>query len=337
MANLNAPPTPPPATLPPELWLTILPLIPYTPTQFSALRLISHHHNDLLTLHEKSLASHLKTQAFDPLTLQLFPGISISSYTHLATLHTRLQTLQDLKAKWSAITTAAGGTANTNTNRELAWLEGRYEAVFTAGTLLLYRLQDTTSAGIAAGTHHIHSNSAEGTVLCPHCAKLSLIASLPASSLACLLFVLVAAVKILRVHGPDPINARWCKEDLEIRSEVELACEEVLLGRGPGVFMGLLVLGEEGGWALSVLQAEIAGMGDRQQTFASGQSKPATLISALRAALSEKTGCGKGQVVGRMWEILSGTKFDRLGEEGEMMGRLVRGEEVGGGGKRMGF
>ncbi|KAK5707760.1 hypothetical protein LTR97_000298 [Elasticomyces elasticus] len=327
MPASNPPTPPPPAILPPEIWLTILPLIPYTPTQFSALRLISHHHNDLLTLHEKSLAPHLKTQTFDPQTLQSFPGMAVGSYRHLATLHTRLHTLQTLKATWTAITTA-------NTNRELAWLEGRYEAVFRAGILLLYRLQDTTSS---AGTMHIHSNSAEGTVLCPHCAKLALIAGLPATSLACLLFVLVAAVKILRVCGKAPIHARWCEGDMDVRSEVELACEEVLLERGVGVFMGLLVLGEEEGWALSVLQAEIAGMGDRQQPFASGLAKPATLISSLRAALAEKTGCGKGQVVGRMWEILSGTKFDRLGEDGEMMGKLVRGEEVGEGGKRMGF
>ncbi|KAK4902336.1 hypothetical protein LTR27_001240 [Elasticomyces elasticus] len=327
MTATNPSTPPPPAILPPELWLNIIPLIPYTPTQLSTLRLISRHHNSLIILHEKSLASHLKTQTFDTTTLRLFPGIAVSSYRHLATLHTRLQTLQTLKAAWPAITTAGG----VNTNRELAWLEGRYEAVFTTGILLLYRLQDTTSAGT-----HIHS-SVEGT-LCPHCAKLALIAGLPAGSLACLLFVLVAAVKILRVHGPDPINARWCKDDMEIRSEVELACEEVLLESGPVVFMGLLdERHKHSGWALSTLRTEISGMTARQQPFASGQSKPATLISALRVALAEKTGCGKGRVVGKMWEILSGTMFDHLAREESKMVGLVRGEEVLGGEKRMGF
>ncbi|KAK5685380.1 hypothetical protein LTS10_003458 [Elasticomyces elasticus] len=327
MTATNPPTPPPPAILPPELWLNIIPLIPYTPTQFSALRLISRRHNELIIRHEKSLASHIKAQTFDTSTLQLFPGISVSSYRHLATLHTRLQTLQNLKANWAAITTAGGA----NTNRELAWLEGRYEAVFRAGILLLYRLQDTTSAGT-----HTHS-SAEGT-LCPHCAKLALIAGLPAGSLACLLFVLVAGVKILRVLGPEPIHARWCEGDLEVRSEVELACEEVLLERGPVVFMGLLDEGcEHRAWALSTLRTEIAGMTDRQQPFASGRSKPATLISALRVALAGKTGCGKGRVVGKMWEILSGTTFDHLGGEESKMVGLVRGEEVLGGEKRMGF
>ncbi|KAK5694407.1 hypothetical protein LTR17_024829 [Elasticomyces elasticus] len=243
MTATNPPTPPPPAILPPELWLNIITLIPYTPTQFSALRLISRHHNELLVRHEKSLASRIKAQTFDTPTLQLFPGIAGESYRHLATLHTRLQTLQNLKATWPAITTAGGA----NTNRELAWLEGRYEAVFQVGILLLYRLQDTTSD--SPGTH-IHS-SVEGT-LCPHCAKLVLIAGLPAGSLACLLFVLVAGVKILRVHGPEPIHARWFKEDIDVRSEVELACEEVLLGHGPAVFMGLLEEGcEHRAWALS--------------------------------------------------------------------------------------
>lgn len=90
-----------------------------------------------------------------------------------------------------------------------------------AGLLLLYRVQD--------------SGSYEG--------KMELLSRLPATSLACLLFKLVSSVKILRVLGPDPIHAKYAAGDSMMRSDVELAVEEVLLQIGPEFFVALLRVG----------------------------------------------------------------------------------------------
>lgn len=65
--------------------------------------------------------------------------------------------------------------------------------------------------------------------------------TLPATSLACLLFKLIASIKTLRVYGPEPINASFARHDSLMRSDVELAFEKLLLLRGPNVFVAMLV------------------------------------------------------------------------------------------------
>jgi hypothetical protein len=89
-----------------------------------------------------------------------------------------------------------------------------------------------------------------------HSAKSDLLHLLPATSLACLIFKCYSAVKILRVHGPDPVHSRCGWEDAGFRCEVELAVEELLLVHGAEFFVGLLEEGRGGagsskdGWAV---------------------------------------------------------------------------------------
>lgn len=76
-----------------------------------------------------------------------------------------------------------------------------------------------------------------------HAAKADLLNLLPATSLACLIFKCYSAVRILRVHGPEPVHSRCGWEDAGFRCEVELAVEELLLGHGVEFFEGLLAEG----------------------------------------------------------------------------------------------
>ena len=68
-----------------------------------------------------------------------------------------------------------------------------------------------------------------------------------------------------------------------------------------------------------------------RQTFPiDDEPKPATLISTLRRSLARQTGCGVNAAVTKMWEVLSCTGFDSLGDvNGDLLGRLVCGEEIG--------
>ncbi|KAK0941972.1 hypothetical protein LTR29_006545 [Friedmanniomyces endolithicus] len=333
-------PTATATSLHPELWLDILPHVPYSPSVLTTFRLISHHFNALITRHETSLVKGFKRYSIPTSTAKLYPDLPLRTFRSLATLHARQERLQDIARAWPTIITSR----NESPGQEgLHWLAGRYEPIFTAGLLLLYRLQDTPETTPFSSPDHApdHVSNHNPT----HTAQLALLHTLPSTSLATLLFVCLVSVKILRVLGPEPINERWCRRDVEVRSEVEMACEEALLESGVGLFVGLLGLGEEGGvarrkWALSLLRAEIARTTDRGPSDSDNQVReavPQALILALRSALATKMECRIHQVVTRMWQILSGTVFDDLGKDEGMMGRLVNGEEIGKGMRRMGF
>ncbi|KAK1055954.1 hypothetical protein LTR74_015264 [Friedmanniomyces endolithicus] len=331
-------PTATATSLPPELWLDILPHVPYSPSNLTTFRLISHHFNALITRHETSLVKGIKWYSIPISTANLYPDLPLRTFRSLATLHARQETLQEVARAWPTIIT----TRNESPGQEgLHWLAGRYEPIFTAGLLLLYRLQDTPFTHSVLFPNHAGFRNHNPT----HTAQLALLHTLPPTSLAPLLFVCLASVKVLRVLGPEPINESWCKGDVEVRSEVEMACEEVLLESGVGVFVGLLGIGGEGGkgrgeWALSLLRAEIARTTDRQAPASFDEARvavPPTLISALRSALATRMECRVHQVVTKMWQILSGTVFDGLGEDEGLMAKVVNGEEIGKGMRRMGF
>jgi hypothetical protein len=57
---------------------------------------------------------------------------------------------------------------------------------------------------------------------------------------------LVSSVKILRIHGAAPIHGTYAAGDLLVRSDVELASEEMLLLHGPEWFLGMLRAGKKG-------------------------------------------------------------------------------------------
>ena len=81
----------------------------------------------------------------------------------------------------------------------------------------------------------------------------------------------------------------------------------------------------------SALRNELAQMEDRQL---SPTAQP-TLISGLRRSFAAKTGGHIGNTATKMWEILSSSAFDEVDEE--KMGRLVGGEALDGGWRRMGY
>lgn len=81
----------------------------------------------------------------------------------------------------------------------------------------------------------------------------------------------------------------------------------------------------------SALQIELAQMEARQL---SPTAQP-TLISTLRRSFAAKTNGHIGNTATKMWEILSSSVFDEVDEE--KMRRLVAGEALEGGWRRMGF
>ncbi|KAK3075499.1 hypothetical protein LTR53_001116 [Teratosphaeriaceae sp. CCFEE 6253] len=357
----------PTVQLPPELWLLILPytLTPYDPTTLLHLSLASPPLRALLAWHEGSLVRQIRASAACPArSADLFPDLPLKTFAGLDELYKRQAVLQELSERWPWI--VAGGE-----NGELGWLEGRWEGVFRAGALLLYRLRDAGAAAVvlAGPVTSCLGQSPEDTkerarefeqgrpsrerTFATHDAQVRLLRSLPATSLACLNFVLVAGFKILRAHGLAPVNAsRWTEdEDRDMEARVGAACKDVVLAQGVDGLLGLLGAGaglySEDWWVKGQMRAERALGLLRARIAISAERVPSTLMpspqilsAVLRASLAEKAGCGVRETEKRMWAILSGTAVDGLGagEEGQIkMGEVVRGEEMGRGMRRMGF
>jgi hypothetical protein len=262
-------------TLPPELLLQIIPLIPHSPSTLRALHETSPDLHALLNTHESTLVAELRANSYsipsNSTTSPLFPSLPLKTYADLAVLYGRLQVLESLHANWLHL---------TSHGPELGWLKDRWEKVHKVGTLLLWRLgdvadfsarsviqgtssetttateSDTTEEGAWTTTEVEKDDLVSQTLAqAAHAAKSDLLHLLPATSLACLIFKCYSAVKILRVHGPDPVHSRCGWEDAGFRCEVELAVEELLLVYGAGFFVGLLEAGTgsgggKGDWAV---------------------------------------------------------------------------------------
>ena len=70
--------------------------------------------------------------------------------------------------------------------------------------------------------------------------KAALLQSLPKASLAILTFTLMMSIHVLRAIGPEMVLHWTTPPSDSSRSQIELACEEVLLQRGPEFLLGLL-------------------------------------------------------------------------------------------------
>jgi hypothetical protein len=247
-------------TLPPELLLQIIPQIPHSPSTFRALSQTSPSLHALLKTHESTLVAELRANSYsipsNSTTSLLFPSLPLKTYADLAVLYERLQVLESLHANWLHL---------TSHGPELGWLKDRWEKVHKVGTLLLWRLgdvaefctrsiiqeeettrtttttgSDTIEEGMRSTAEEKDSLASRTLVQTAHSAKSDLLQLLPATSLACLIFKCYSAVKILRVHGPDPVHSRCGWEDAGFRCEVELAVEELLLVHGAEFFVSLL-------------------------------------------------------------------------------------------------
>ncbi|WPH03224.1 Hypothetical protein R9X50_00610100 [Acrodontium crateriforme] len=336
-------------SLPTEILLQIIPQITYSPSTISSLSLTSSRFNEILTHHEQTIVKgYLCGQSFLFASAALHPGLKINTYTDIATIHNRTTALADLKAKWWDLTH----------RQDVRWLRcSRWAKIYRAGLLVLYSLQDREQAE-------------EQTRKLKHDIKQEIIRQLPATSLACLLFVLVGGMALLRAQGPAVLRREHvchCAlimdreahgEDEVKRREIELACEEMLLAHGPNYLFAMI---QEGGsvdvdssehtkpslndlsieaiksdnWAMKALVNEAANFTERQQPNKDGTSKPITLIATLRQALAAAAECRVCETKGKMWEILSATGFDSIDDT--KLAALATGEKVDGGGKRVGF
>lgn len=127
---------------------------------------------------------------------------------------------------------------------EVEWLQGRrWEGIYQMGGLLLYRLGDhQQQRQQEQQQQHQHEQEEKEK---EKNSSSSLINHLPATSLASIYFHIIASIKILRIYGPEPIHQRFCAGDVGVRSDVELALEEMLLTYGPEFFLALLEIGRE--------------------------------------------------------------------------------------------
>jgi hypothetical protein len=80
----------------------------------------------------------------------------------------------------------------------------------------------------------------------------------------------------------------------------------------------------------SALNAELSNMEFRQL-----HSAAPTLIATLRRSFAQKTNGHIGNTATKMWEVLSSSVFDEVDED--KMVKIVRGEALVGGMKRMGY
>ncbi|KAF2214158.1 hypothetical protein CERZMDRAFT_83530 [Cercospora zeae-maydis SCOH1-5] len=232
------------ATLPPELLLEIIPRIPYSPASLLSLLLASRTFHSLIKSHESSLTRSIISYQI-PLHQQenYFPTLGhLTTFAHLSTYHTRIQTLSNLVGEYPASLSSGNNEIHhcpsCSASAISFLLQPRWSNLHKTGLLLLYRLQDTRS----------------------YCHKVALLNGLPAISLACILLALLAQNRMLRVSGilgtlPKIEGKRWWessgggttedqeeearrKKAVEMR-ETEMVCEELALGEGVGFYEDL--------------------------------------------------------------------------------------------------
>lgn len=165
----------------------------------------------------------------------------------------RLERWEVLRGEWGRIVSGGGSSSTTGDDdddddgqrgSEVEWLQGRrWEGIYQMGGLLLYRLGDHQQQQEQEQEQHQQQHEQEERKKEKNSS--SLINHLPATSLASIYFHIIASIKILRIYGPDPIHQRFCAGDVGVRSDVELALEEMLLMYGPEFFLALLEVGRE--------------------------------------------------------------------------------------------
>lgn len=159
-----------------------------------------------------------------------------------------------MRGEWRRIVSGSNGGGSSATGDdddddngerglEVEWLQGRrWEGIYQMGGLLLYRLGDYQRQQEQEQQQQQHEQEEKEKEKYP---SSSLIDYLPVTSLASIYFHIIASIKILRIYGPDPIHQRFCAGDVGVRSDVELALEEMLLMYGPEFFLALLEVGRE--------------------------------------------------------------------------------------------
>ncbi|TKX23900.1 hypothetical protein C1H76_3838 [Elsinoe australis] len=265
--------------LPNEILLDILSEIQYDPSLESNLRLVNKRFQQVTDGYQHCIASNILNTQFSWAPRQ-FPGLFEKSkqngkapgWRELAAIFHRTAVLSNIKSRCKVM-------RETNSEHS-AWTTCRALTFHHAGLLILYRLAD--------------SGSAE--------AKAELLRGLPKGSLAVLLFTLMVSVHLLRAIGPQMV-LYWSDPPLteDTRSDIELACEELLLRDGPTFLLGLLMHDRS---TIESLKTEVSQMDQRQTHGIDGEPPSPTLIATLRQAFSNTVNCEIRYNLVHMWYVL---------------------------------
>ena len=152
-----------------------------------------------------------------------------------------------------------------------------------------------------------------------HEQRASLISGLPQSSLAILTFAVMMSLHILRTAGPEMVLYFTSPPNSDSRSEIELACEELILQRGPEFLLDLLMHKKDAISYISqiirptschadaflrALKDEYYGMPSRQEPLPDGSPPPTTLIATLRRTFAQQCQCEIEFNLMHMWYVL---------------------------------
>ncbi|KAF4549472.1 Hypothetical protein D9617_21g096930 [Elsinoe fawcettii] len=265
--------------LPNEILLDILSEVDYDPTLEANLRLVSKRFKQVTDNYQHCIASNILNTQFSWAPRQ-FPGLfekakqtgKAPGWRELAAIFNRTAVLSNIKSRCKVI--------REGNSEHSAWTTCRALTFHHTGLLVLYRLADTSSA----------------------VEKAKLLRSLPKGSLAVLLFTLMVSVHLLRAIGPQMV-LYWTDPPFteETRSDIELACEELLLRDGPSFLLGLLMHDRA---AIESLKTEVSQMDERQIHDQDGTPPPPTLIATLRQAFSSAVNCEIRYNLVHMWYVL---------------------------------
>ncbi|KAF2153112.1 hypothetical protein K461DRAFT_267752 [Myriangium duriaei CBS 260.36] len=265
--------------LPAEILIDILSEVNYGPSLRTDLRLVNRRFKEVTDSYEHCIAGKILASQFAWAPRQ-FPGLlggdargaKKPGWKELATVFHRTAVLTNIKSRCKVI--------REGRSEHSAWTTCRAITFHHTGLLLLYRLSDCKS----------------------HAEKAALIQSLPASSLAVMLFTLMVSVHLLRAIGPSMV-LYWTDPPLteESRSDIELACEEVLLRDGPDFLLGLLMHDMK---AIESLKSEVSSMDSKQIHQPTGPPPETTLIASLRQTFAAEMGCEMRYNLVHMWYVL---------------------------------
>ncbi|GAB7350826.1 hypothetical protein MBLNU459_g1360t1 [Dothideomycetes sp. NU459] len=201
------------AALPAEILLEAITLVPYTPTSIKSLKLVCRRFNGVVCDYEHSVARSIVQAHFPHRLMDKFPSLSQRSginYAMVEKLHDRLNVLRFIEKNCNDIKERDG--------KHSSWMETRWIRLQSVGLLLSYRLCDCGG----------HEEQAE------------LLRQLPYTSLAALFCTLMISIQQLRADGPDILHHHSPVQVRAFRTEIELACQELLLERGPDYLHRLL-------------------------------------------------------------------------------------------------
>lgn len=111
------------------------------------------------------------------------------------------------------------------------------------------------------------------------------------------------------------------------RPEIELACEEIILGHGPEALLGLLLNNDA---SVRLLKEEYDSMEERQAPSEGGTPRAPTLIATLKQALAAKLGCEIQHNKVLMWDVLDSECADIEDDAKsiEVIDKLVNGQAL---------